>query len=186
MTAAETRDRVLEHATELFHREGYRAVGVDRLASAAGISKKTLYQLFRSKDDVLVAALEASREMAVADLPDEHDDRSVRQRLVAVFEAQLVYASRPEFSGCFFVNVATELRDPAHAAVGMAHLQKSELTKYVQRQAEMAGVEDSAFLAEQLTVLHTGAADYALLTGSYPLSVFAAVEALIDAAGIAK
>lgn len=184
MAAAEARERVLQHASEMFHREGFHAVGVDRLAAAAGISKKTLYQLFPSKTDVLVAVLEDSHEMAVADLPDEHDDRSVRGRLLGIFEAQRIYAARPEFSGCFFVNVANELRDPTHAAVEVAHLQKSELTKYVRRQAAVAGIDDGDLLAEQLTVLHAGAADYALLTGTYPPSVFRAVEALLDAVGV--
>ncbi|MFW2512675.1 TetR/AcrR family transcriptional regulator [Demequina sp. SO4-13] len=184
MTAEETRERVLQHASELFHREGFHAVGVDRLAATSGISKKTLYQLFPSKMDVLVAVLKDSREMAVADLPAEHDDRSVRERLLGIFEAQRAYATRPEFSGCFFVNVATELRDPTHAAVEVAHLQKSELTKYVRRQAAIAGIHEGDRLAEELTVIHTGAADYSLLTGSYPLSVLHAVEALLDAAGV--
>lgn len=180
----DVRERVLEHATELFHRGGFHATGVDRLASAAGISKKTLYQTFASKDDVLLAALEQARKMAVADLPDEHDEQTPRQRILAIFEAQRVYAGRPEFTGCFFVNVATEIRDPDHAAVRMAHLQKSELTKYVRRQAELGGAHDSEAFAEQITVLHIGAADYALLTGHYPRTISAAVEALLNAAGM--
>lgn len=184
MPRADVRELVLERATELFHREGFHAVGVDRLAAAAGISKKTLYQAFPSKDAVLLATLERGREMAVADLPDEHDDRTPRERIVQVFEAQRVYAGRPEFSGCFFVNVATELRDPAHAAVQLACLQKNELTKYVRRQARLGGARDVDELAEQLTVLHTGAADYALLTGAYPASITRAVETLLDAAGL--
>lgn len=120
----------------------------------------------------------------MADLPDEHDDRSERERLVGVFEAQRLYAAQPAFAGCFFVNVATELRDPGNEAVQMACLMKSKLGEYVKRQAAAAGVADPAVLAEQLSILHTGAADYALLTGSYPESVITAVQVLLDAHGV--
>ncbi|SES37279.1 transcriptional regulator, TetR family [Lentzea xinjiangensis] len=184
MPAEDTRSRLVAHATNLFHREGFHAVGVDRLAADLGISKKTLYKQFRSKDELLTEVLDRCGDMAVQDFPDESDDASPRERLLGVFDAQRAYCEAPEFSGCFFVNIATEFRDPSHPAVRQACFHKSQLHGYVRRQADIAGAHDSESLAEQLVVLHTGAADYALLTGRYPATIRQAVEALLDVHGI--
>ena len=45
------RDRILEAARDLFHRQGYRGVGVDAIAEAVSTNKMTLYRHFGSKDD---------------------------------------------------------------------------------------------------------------------------------------
>ncbi|MEE1939712.1 TetR/AcrR family transcriptional regulator [Streptomyces sp. TRM 70361] len=184
MPTEDTRTRLVAHATSLFHREGFHAVGVDRLAAELGISKKTLYKQFRSKDALLAEVLDRCDDMAVRDFPDESDDASPQERLLGVFDAQRAYCEAPEFSGCFFVNIATEFRDPSHPAVRQACFHKSQLHAYVRRQAEIAGALDPEAVAEQLVVLHTGAADYALLTGRYPAAVRGAVEALLDAWGV--
>lgn len=54
-----TRDRLLDAAAELFYREGV-GVGVEALCRVAGVSKRSMYQLFDSKDGVLAASLERS------------------------------------------------------------------------------------------------------------------------------
>ena len=56
-----TRARILAAANKLFYAEGIRGVSVDAVAEKAGITKKTLYYHFRSKDD-LVAAYLAARD----------------------------------------------------------------------------------------------------------------------------
>lgn len=184
MASEDTRDRLVEHATSLFHREGFHTVGVDRVAADLGISKKTLYKQFRSKGELLTEVLDRCHDMAVQDFPDETDDATPRERLLGIFEAQRVHGEAPGFSGCFFVNIGTEFRDPSHPAVRQARSHKDRLHSYVRRQAERAGASESEVLAEQLVVLHTGAADYTLLTGRYPDTVRAAVEALLTAHGI--
>lgn len=53
----ELKDRVLEKAHELFHRFGIRSVSMDELATQNGISKKTLYQLYTDKDELVDAVM---------------------------------------------------------------------------------------------------------------------------------
>src|SRR5262249_45439102 len=57
-TSVPTRDRILEAATKLFYGEGIRAVSVDAVAAKAGVTKRTFYYHFRSKDDLVAAYLE--------------------------------------------------------------------------------------------------------------------------------
>lgn len=60
MTSLKPRDRILDAARELFRKHGIRGVGVDAIASAADSNKMTLYRHFGSKDDLVVACLQAA------------------------------------------------------------------------------------------------------------------------------
>ncbi|MDE3130791.1 MAG: helix-turn-helix transcriptional regulator, partial [Acidobacteriota bacterium] len=51
------RGRILAAAGELFARQGFNATGVNDLYRAARVSKRTLYQHFESKDDLIIAYL---------------------------------------------------------------------------------------------------------------------------------
>ena len=50
-------DRIRASASELFYREGIRAVGVDEVVDRAGVTKPSLYRAFASKDDLAAAYL---------------------------------------------------------------------------------------------------------------------------------
>src|ERR1700758_4064527 len=85
------RRRILDTATRLFYQEGINATGVERLASEASVSKRTLYQHFPSKTAVVEEYLR-SIEQGVADsvLPGaEGSDQTPRERLLAFFEAPM-------------------------------------------------------------------------------------------------
>src|SRR6195952_305498 len=52
---ARAADRIRASASELFYREGIRAVGVDEVVDRAGVTKPSLYRSFASKDDLAAA-----------------------------------------------------------------------------------------------------------------------------------
>jgi TetR/AcrR family transcriptional regulator, cholesterol catabolism regulator len=56
------RDRIIEGAEELFRTYGIKSVTMDSLANELGISKRTIYEVFSDKDDLLIAVL---RHMAI-------------------------------------------------------------------------------------------------------------------------
>jgi len=64
-SAADTRQKILEAAYDLFWRQGFLRVSMDDIAARAGLTKRTLYQHFRSKDDLIAAALSRSSELAI-------------------------------------------------------------------------------------------------------------------------
>src|SRR5215510_10048019 len=53
-----TRERIISAASKLFYDDGIRSVSVDAVAEKAGLTKRTLYYHFRSKDDLVAAYLE--------------------------------------------------------------------------------------------------------------------------------
>src|ERR1700740_2831658 len=57
-TSNDTRERIISAASKLFYSDGIRAVSVDAVAEKAGLTKRTLYYHFRSKDDLVAVYLE--------------------------------------------------------------------------------------------------------------------------------
>ncbi|MFD9588929.1 TetR/AcrR family transcriptional regulator [Streptomyces sp. NPDC059980] len=183
-TASTTRDRLLDAAAGLFYREGV-GIGVEALCREAGVSKRSMYQLFGSKDEVLAASLERSAPVHQAFLVPGADDRPPRARILHVFERLEQLADRPDFRGCPFVSVSVELKAPDHPASLVARRCKDTLTAFFQEEAERAGVEDPALLARQLTVTFDGSGVRAVMQGR-GLDGLAVTMArtLLDAAGV--
>ncbi|MEV0822469.1 TetR/AcrR family transcriptional regulator [Nonomuraea rubra] len=180
-----TRDRLLDAAAELFYREGV-GVGIDALCRRAGVSKRSMYQLFGSKDEVVAASLDrrAPAYQALL-LPPADDDRPPRARILHVFERLEESAAEPDFRGCPFVAAAVEVKSPEHPASLVARRNKDALTAFFRREAERAGAADPALLARQLTVAFDGASAQAVVQarGLDGLAV-ATAAALLDAAGL--
>ena len=177
------RERVLAAAARLFIREGVNAVGVDRIAQEAQVSKRSIYQHFEGKDAIVAEMLRSYGPRVVAGyFAPEDDGTAPRERVLHVYDALHAAAEASDFYGCPFVNVATELRDREHPAARVARHFKDELTAYIERQAERAGASTPHLLAVQLTLLFDGAAASAAMCGGTPLAARLAAEALWDAA----
>jgi AcrR family transcriptional regulator len=182
---ANTRERLLDAAATLFYREGV-AIGVEALCKAAGVSKRSMYQLFDSKDALVAASLEyRSPVYAALTLPPPDDARPARDRIMHVFERLESVAGTPEYHGCPFVATAVELKDPAHPASVVARRAKDRLTAFFRTEAERAGADDPETLARELTIVFDGASARAVVQAG-PLDGLAVKMAatLLDAAGL--
>ena len=178
------RERILATAGELFYREGYRAVGIDRIIELAGVAKTSLYRNFRSKDELIVAYLErADREfwrwfeeaVAGADSP--------RAKLVAVFDALEALATSPACLGCTFQAAASEFPQADHPGHRVAREHKLEVVRRLHELAAEAGASDPAALAEELMLVMDGAFAAVRMLGSrsQARSAGTAARALLDA-----
>jgi AcrR family transcriptional regulator len=154
---APTRDRLLDAAAQLFYREGVN-VGIDALCKAAGVSKRSMYQLFTSKDEVIAASLERNAPAVQSGiLPDPQDQRPPRERILHVFERLEQLTASPGYLGCPYVSTATEVKSPDHPAALVARHWKDALTEFFRAEAERAGASDPELLAQQLTIVFDGA-----------------------------
>ena len=184
-TSATPRERLLDAAGELFYRDGVN-IGVDALCKAAGVSKKSMYQLFRSKDELIAESL-ASRGPAYQALlqPGPEDERSPRERILTVFERQDELVASGNYLGCPYVSTAVELKNPEHPGSVVARHFKQQLTDFFHRELVKAGADDPSTLAIQLTMVFDGASARAVVRAQ-PLGGSGAVTAgaLMDAAGI--
>ena len=184
-TAATPRERLLEAAGELFHRDGV-SVGVDALCKAAGVSKKSMYQLFRSKDELIAESLanHGPRYQRALE-PGPEDGDTPRERILSVFERQDRLLAADDFLGCPFVSTAIELKNPEHPGSVVAREFKERLTGLFEAELVAAGVDDPECLAVQLTMVFDGASARAVVRAQPLAGVGVAMAAsLLDAAGM--
>ena len=161
-------ERIAAVAAEQFHSCGITATGVAELSRAAGISKRTLYQRFGSKNGLVVAAYEALDEpvyrMFTARIEAELDDPKAQ---IDAFFAQLEpLVGSPEFRGCPFTNAASELPDPEHPAHVVVRRHKDRLRRWLRGRARAAGVAAPDELSRRLALLFAGAQAEALVQRS--------------------
>lgn len=174
------RVRIMAAATDLFYHCGINATGIAEVAGRAGVSKRTLYQLFPSKDLLVaayLAAMDTVNESNESNLTSP--DLSPRDQLLALFDRPRLGA---RFRGCPFHNASVELSDPGHPGRPLIVDHKHRFLRQVIDTARRAGAPDPDLLGRQLTVLFEGA--MALSTSLNSLEAFdfahAAAEDLID------
>src|SRR3954463_8031360 len=104
----ETDTRIASLAAREFHEHGITSTGVDALSRAAGISKRTLYERFGSKDGLIAAAYEALDEpvFELFTRPAEAASETPRGQLEAFFGQLEAMVRLPEFRGCPFSNAS--------------------------------------------------------------------------------
>jgi AcrR family transcriptional regulator len=187
MSPVTTEDaRIAALAAEQFHEHGITATGVDALSRAAGISKRTLYQRFGSKDGLIVAAYEALDapifELFTAGVEAQTDDP--RAQLEAFFEQLEPLVRLPNFRGCPFANASSELADRDHPAHQVVRRHKERIRKWLRTRAKAAGADDPELLSRELMLVFAGVQSEALLERSVRPARDALVvaRALIDAA----
>src|SRR5690349_10800962 len=153
------KDRILETADRLFYGQGIRAVGVDTIAAEIGISKRTLYNHFPSKDDLIVAYLSPRLK------PAPPSERPPLEQILGAFDRLERTIATGVFRGCPFVNAVAELKEPAHAANKIALAFKEQRRSWFQGLLEQLNVKDAEPLSMQLQLLTDGAIAAAIVRG---------------------
>ncbi len=175
--------RILDVASELFYWRGIHAVGVDTIAAESGVTKRTLYNRFGSKDGLIVAYLEARdrrwRDLITSRLDAEHTDPV--QRALAPFDVLAEWIA-PSSRGCSFVNAFAELPEPEHRGRQVVVAEKKWLRALFRELLVDAGANDPDDLAVQLLSLHEGAIVCCSIAdeANAAASARAAAEALVN------
>lgn len=154
---------ILDAATDLFYNQGIHAVGVDAIAAHAGVTKRTLYDRFGSKEQLVVEYLRARdiawRELVERRMSDAGSDPY--DRLAALFDATRTWMAERSPKGCSMINAHAEISDPAHPAYPIIIGQKQWTLDLFTAIASDAGVADPQTVGERLLMTHEGA----LVTG---------------------
>jgi AcrR family transcriptional regulator len=153
------RDKILETASDLFYKQGVRAVGVDLVVEKAGVAKTSLYRHFGTKDDLVAAFLE--REDLDFWRTWDGVAKQYAEDAKAELDAQLGWigerVGQPGYRGCPQINVAAEFPEAGHPARKVASAHKRELRRRLRDIAERLNIAAPDELAGQLAVLINGA-----------------------------
>lgn len=184
---AETHDRIIHAADALFYAGSIRDVSVDRIAEQAGVTKKTLYYHFRSKDDLVAAYLEARHKPTLERYKSwAGESGPLPERMARMFRLLAEAAQDPGWKGCGFIRAAVELADsPGHPALQAARRYKAAFADWLGAELDDAGYEASAEICMTIMILLDGAIarmmvdrdpNYALLAGKTASRLLAAED----------
>jgi AcrR family transcriptional regulator len=180
---AAMRERILAGVDRLFYAQGIKSVGVDAIAAELGISKKTLYRHFPSKDDLVIGYLRGR----FRPLP-EATTKPPAEQILAILEwiARSLTSAR-DYRGCAFLNVLAEFgsEDSDVRALAVAYKESRRL-RYRDLLSQLA-VDDPDTLATQLALLVDGAYAAVLIHQDPAMMrpAIAAARTLLKAAGVA-
>ena len=151
--------RVFDTACELFYRRGIRAVGVEEIVTAAGVTKPSLYRSYASKDELVTACLEKYAETAWGNIDAAlaaagNDPRARLRAFIGYYAAQMAI---PGFRGCPMSNTAVEFPDSGHAGRPLVEECKAEVRQRLVALTRQMPVREPEALADGLLLLIEGA-----------------------------
>jgi len=157
--AGDVKERILRTASELFYREGTRAVGVDLVVARSGVAKTSLYRHFPTKDDLIEAFLRREDDAFWR----QWDEVSARHPGAPEqeLEAQLQWIgeriARAGYRGCPQINIAAEYADENHPARKVAVAHKAELRRRLEVIARAMGLHEPMRFALRMAMVIDGA-----------------------------
>jgi AcrR family transcriptional regulator len=183
--AERTRRSILEAAYELFYRKGFTRVGVDEIAPFAGVTKRTLYYHFASKDELLRSVLELHSELALARIR-KYEDRysgSAEEIIGVLFSELAKWSAKPGWTGAGFTRLVMELADlPGHPARAIARRHKAAVEAWWASLLEKAGASSPLERAREVMLLMEGTTALILIHGdrSYADAAAEAAKRLVS------
>ena len=175
------KERILQTADRLFYLKGIRAIGVDTIAAEIGISKRTLYNHFPSKDILIKAYLD--RRFVVT----KPSEKSPIDQILGYFDSLERRFSAKDFRGCPFVNAVAELGPEDRSVKKIAKAFKESRRIWFRDLLAQLGAAEREEIATQLQLLVDGAIALNLVRDD-PAMARAAKEAakvLLQRAGVA-
>jgi AcrR family transcriptional regulator len=167
--AAQTKRRILDAAYDLFYRKGFTRVGVDEIAAFAGVTKRSLYYHFRSKDDLLAAVFDLQHELALARIRKHvalHSGNA-EDILDVLFSELARWTAKPGFAGAGFTRIVMELADlPGHPARAVARRHKAAVESWYAELLAGAKAVAPSNLAREIVLLVEGAVALTLIHGN--------------------
>lgn len=164
--ATTTRERIVTAAARLFYDKGIRNVGVDAVAAKAGVTKRTLYYHFTSKDELIAAYLAARDQPNLALFKRWFGEApgGIAAKVEAIFGNLAKAARHPRWKGCGFLRTAAELADlPGHPAIRIGAAHKKRFEEWLRQELAGEGIGEPGLLARQIVLLLDGSFAVVLL-----------------------
>lgn len=161
MRRKSTRERLLDAAYRIILEDSLSNLSIERVSARAGLSRRTFFLHFNSKDQLLAEVLDHVRPAFAADYRAWSDalaaELTVEQRIEELLRRRVTAISDPGWKGCCFLRISAEFGDrpghPVHAVVAESH---RDLEHWLEGELARGGFADPAGMARQLSVLVNG------------------------------
>ncbi|BDD12334.1 TetR family transcriptional regulator (plasmid) [Fulvitalea axinellae] len=148
MEKKKPRERILDVAMDLFHRQGYNSTGINQIIDEAKVAKASFYQHYKSKEDLAVAYLNKRHELWFEGLRKETNKaKNSEDKVLAAFRYLKLMNKREDFRGCVFLNMVSEVQTDNARIYEIIQNHKRDLREFL---GELIPDKDNAFLAYML------------------------------------
>ena len=159
------RSAILVAAADQFRVHGYETASMDAIAALAQVSKRTVYNHFSSKEDLIAATVEYCDQQYFSWLDLRlHEATPGRDALYAMLDAfddlfQGLDQSKPLFLGCYFINVSAEFSNPDHDIHKLCARNKEAMLRWITHHTSLAitSRESIVQISETIAMLLEGA-----------------------------
>lgn len=155
------RERIIGTASELFYNQGYNQTGINQIIDQAGVAKASMYQHFRSKEDIAVAYLIARHTMWMGKLEESVSKlKTSKAKVTGVFNYLEEWLMAVNFRGCGWQNIITDLPEDHDKIKDQAIFHKNALRSWIQERLKEEGeitAKKAKDLGDQVMVLIEGA-----------------------------
>ena len=169
-----TAQHIASTSLTLFYRHGFHATGVELLSREAGVTKKTLYRHFASKDVLIEAALALRHEWFMDKMRRFVESAASSDRPMAYIEFIASWTQEEGFFGCAFINAAAEFAADEMPPHQQAASHKQDVLTYVQGLCQQAQLSEPAERGEQLYLIGEGLIVTSHVQGYQPEKVISA------------
>lgn len=152
------KEDILAAAYALFEEDGFHATGVDSIARRSGVTKRTLYRLFGSKENLALEVIRRHDESFRCELRQRLDvgSRAASERLLSLFDYYGSWFASADFRGCLFIRAMVEFQVSSRVLRNAARDSKELLRHYIERLCGELGARDPVLLSCQLQILLEG------------------------------
>jgi AcrR family transcriptional regulator len=122
------RDAIVSTSIRLFYKQGYSNTGINQIIDEARIAKASLYQHFRSKEELLIVYLEVTGKQTIEALTEAAEKyQTPREKVLGIFDFLESLVDQNEFYGCHFLNMVYELPEDALKIRDIVKMQKNNV-----------------------------------------------------------
>lgn len=162
------KEQLLHTALDLFSKHGFYSVGIDTIVKESGVTKKTLYNHFRSKEELILAVLRHHDQLFRNHFMQavESSGSTPQEKLHAIFDIAEAWFNDQKFYGCLFVGASSEFPDMDTPIRNVCKDFKRLMQEYIERISKQAGAKHPQQLAAHLVLLLEGAISIAQINGT--------------------
>ncbi|QOJ10425.1 MAG: TetR/AcrR family transcriptional regulator [Nitrosomonas sp. H1_AOB3] len=161
-------EKILQTARRLFCQVGIHATGIARIIEESGVSRRSLYTHYGSKENLLKAVFEAEANIWFrwfdCDLPQM--ECSPTERILALFDLMRDWFDSKNFYGCVFINAVAEHEKSNGWIQEVANSHREKITAKLQTMVAASGAQDPEMVTEKLNLLIDGTIVTAMVTAN--------------------
>lgn len=153
------RDEMIKSAFDIFYKNGFHATGVDAIIDGTGISKRTLYKHFLSKEGLIIATLNyyhETRYKEIAHYLEKTTAENPVDKVLMIFDLLIELVDAGNLDGCFAMNAKTEYAHKAAEIEAACDMHINKLEMLVEKYLIEGKITDSKATATQVTMLFEG------------------------------